>query len=128
MSLLEQLKSEAVKRGLLEPEAVLDLASVFALVRDMPYRRASDRQPETGREPLPFPWLRQLRETGWARFEEQGFPTVGKETLELQRSGASAFLRSFGVLGTAVKESPEFAASRRRTASSKWVVDNGTAW
>jgi hypothetical protein len=47
MELLERLKAEAVKRGLLEPEAALDLADVYALVRDMPYRRASDRRPET---------------------------------------------------------------------------------
>ncbi len=47
MSLLDLLKNEAVRRGLLSPNAVLDPAAVFYLVRDMPYRRASDRQPET---------------------------------------------------------------------------------
>jgi len=47
MSLLDRLKSEAVRRGLLGPDAVLDAAIVFALVRDMPYHRASDRRPET---------------------------------------------------------------------------------
>jgi hypothetical protein len=47
MDLLKRLKDEAVNRGLLELEAVLDLACVFALVRDMPYQRASDRRPET---------------------------------------------------------------------------------
>ena len=46
----------------------------------------------------------------------QGYPDVGRETLELQRSGSSVFWRSFGVLGTAVKEAPEFAAHRRRAA------------
>ena len=45
--LLDLLKSEAIKRGLLKPEAELDTATVFSLVRDMPYRRASDRDPET---------------------------------------------------------------------------------
>jgi hypothetical protein len=47
MSLLDRLKSEAVKRGLIRSDAVLDAAIVFALVRDMPYHRASDRRPET---------------------------------------------------------------------------------
>lgn len=47
MGLLDQLKSEAVKRELLGPEATLDAATAFILVRDMPYRRASDRRPET---------------------------------------------------------------------------------
>jgi hypothetical protein len=47
MSLLGLLKSEAVRRGLAQPGVDLDTADVFYLVRDMPYHRASDRQPET---------------------------------------------------------------------------------
>jgi hypothetical protein len=47
MGLLEFLKSEAVRRGLFDPDATLDPAIVFTLVRDMPYRRASDRRPQT---------------------------------------------------------------------------------
>ena len=45
--LLDLLRQEALQRGLLAPGTELDPAAVFALVRDMPYRRASDRQPET---------------------------------------------------------------------------------
>jgi len=47
MNLLSLLKSEAVRRGLLDPTAQIDAALAFELVRDMPYRRASDRYPET---------------------------------------------------------------------------------
>ena len=47
MGLLNQLKSEAVERGLVEPDLELDAGLVFKLVRDMPYQRASDRRPET---------------------------------------------------------------------------------
>ena len=47
MRLLNHLKSEAIGRGLLDPDVELEAASVFALVRDMPYHRASDRRPET---------------------------------------------------------------------------------
>lgn len=47
MSLIEQLTAEAVRRGLLEAGQEIDLDNAFYLVRDMPYRRASDRQPET---------------------------------------------------------------------------------
>ena len=47
MGLVELLRSEAVKRGLLESEAEIDAAKAFALVRDMPYMRASSREPET---------------------------------------------------------------------------------
>ena len=46
-SLLDLLKAEAVRRGLLVSDASISPAMVFYLVRDMPYRRASDRRPET---------------------------------------------------------------------------------
>jgi hypothetical protein len=45
--LLETLKSKAVEIGLLEPEAEINLESTYTLVRDMPYTRASSRDPET---------------------------------------------------------------------------------
>ena len=47
MKLVAILKSEAVRRGLLDPAVEIDPATAFALVRDMPYHRASDRRPET---------------------------------------------------------------------------------
>jgi demethylmenaquinone methyltransferase/2-methoxy-6-polyprenyl-1,4-benzoquinol methylase len=46
-SWISQLRTEAIQRGLLAEHCALDAATVFALVRDMPYQRASDRQPET---------------------------------------------------------------------------------
>lgn len=46
-TLLEKLKTEAMERGLLEPDAEMSARIAFRLVRDMPYMRASDRQPET---------------------------------------------------------------------------------
>jgi uncharacterized protein (DUF362 family) len=48
--------------------------------------------------------------------DAQGFPTVGKEPAELKRTGLKALWRSLGILGTAVKEAPEFAAQRRQAA------------
>ena len=47
MSLLEQLKTEALDRDLINPEDELDPELVFTLVRDMTYQRASNRLPET---------------------------------------------------------------------------------
>ncbi len=47
MDLLPLFRSEAERRGLLASGAELDAARVFALVRDMPYMRASSRDPET---------------------------------------------------------------------------------
>ena len=45
--LLEAIKSKAVERGLLAPKDKMDLEKAFLLVRDMPYTRASSRDPET---------------------------------------------------------------------------------
>jgi len=47
MSLLDLLKREALQRGLISPATEMDAARAFSLVRDMPYRRASDRLPAT---------------------------------------------------------------------------------
>ncbi|MBE2223598.1 MAG: hypothetical protein IAF02_18800 [Anaerolineae bacterium] len=47
MQLLALLKDEAIKRDLLTAEANIDAATAFYLVRDMPYIRASSREPET---------------------------------------------------------------------------------
>jgi hypothetical protein len=44
--LIETLKLEAVERGLLKPEEPIDVEKAFLLVRDMPYTRASSREPE----------------------------------------------------------------------------------
>ena len=44
--LLELLKSKAVEKGLLKVEDEIDLEKAFLLVRDMPYIRASSRDPK----------------------------------------------------------------------------------
>ena len=45
--LTELLELEAHKRGLIASDEAVTAESAFALVRDMPYRRASTRQPES---------------------------------------------------------------------------------
>lgn len=47
MMLLDVLKSKSIEKGLLKPEEEIDLEKAFTLVRDMPYTRASSRNPET---------------------------------------------------------------------------------
>ncbi len=47
MPLVPLLQQEADRRGLLDPGERITPAVAFRLVRDMPYRRATDRQPET---------------------------------------------------------------------------------
>jgi hypothetical protein len=45
--LLELLKSKAIEKGFLKSEDEIDAEKAFLLVRDMPYIRASSRDPET---------------------------------------------------------------------------------
>ncbi len=59
-------------------------------------------------------WGRLFRNWERLKADEQGFADVGSDAPQLQRVGFSAFLRSFAILGTALKEAPELAASRRR--------------
>ena len=47
MRLIDVLSAEAAVRGQIEPGSQVELATAFRLVRDMPYQRATDRQPET---------------------------------------------------------------------------------
>ena len=44
---LALLRSKAVSKGLLKPEEEIDAEKAFILVRDMPYTRASSRDPQT---------------------------------------------------------------------------------
>jgi hypothetical protein len=46
-ALLERLKAKAIERGLLESGEEIDAEKAFLFVRDMPYTRASSRDPET---------------------------------------------------------------------------------
>jgi uncharacterized protein (DUF362 family) len=61
-------------------------------------------------------WGRLFRNWETLAPDAQGYPDVGGQAAEIKRTGLAAFWRSLGVLWTAVKESPEFAARRRRTA------------
>jgi uncharacterized protein (DUF362 family) len=67
--------------------------------------------------------MRQVLDSSWGRLfrnweqltpDEEGFPAVGDEAAELKRTGFRAFWKSLGILGTTVKEAPEFAARQRR--------------
>ncbi len=61
-------------------------------------------------------WGRLFRNWEQLSPDEQGFPTVGQDAAQLERVGLEAFRRSWGILGTTLKEAPEFAAHQRRTA------------
>jgi uncharacterized protein (DUF362 family) len=76
----------------------------------------------------PFIAKRRMHEvlnSGWGRLfrnwerlspDEKGFPVLGDHAAQIKRTGISALWRSLGILWTAVKEAPEFAARQRRAA------------
>jgi len=51
--------------------------------------------------------------------DEQGFAEIGDEPATLHRTGMRAFWRSLGLLGTALKEAPEFATGGSSPPSAK---------
>jgi hypothetical protein len=63
---------------------------------------------------LGSPWGRLFE--NWERVtpDEHGFPDVGDAPAAVTRTGLRAFVQSLGILGTCLKEAPEFASRRRR--------------
>jgi uncharacterized protein (DUF362 family) len=58
-------------------------------------------------------WGRLFRNWEQLTPDEKGFPTVGQQPAELQLTGWRAFLQSIAILGTCLKEAPEFATGGR---------------
>jgi hypothetical protein len=67
-------------------------------------------------EVLNSEWGRLFRNWENARADVNGYPEVGAAPAELHRTGWRAFAKSIGILGTCIKEAPEFAARRRAVA------------
>ncbi len=53
-----------------------------------------------------------------AQANAAGFPEVGTEPAVIKRTGWAAFKKSLSILGTCVREAPEFAAKARHRAAS----------
>ncbi len=68
------------------------------------------------REALSSDWGKLFQNWEALTPDERGFPGVGDAPAELKTTGMAAFSRSLGILGTCVREAPEFAARRRRAA------------
>ena len=49
--------------------------------------------------------------------DDNGYRNVGSESATIERTGMRALIRSVGILGTCLKEAPEFAAKRRQEIS-----------
>jgi uncharacterized protein (DUF362 family) len=72
----------------------------------------------TTRTVLASPWGRLFQ--NWERVsgDEHGFPDVGEAPASVQRVGARALAQSVGILGTCIREAPEFSSRRRRRHAS----------
>ena len=68
---------------------------------------------------LESPWGRLFRNWEHVTPDADGYPLAGTEPAAAPRTGLRALLRSIGILGTCLKEAPEFTARRRRTATLK---------
>jgi hypothetical protein len=71
--------------------------------------------------------MRKVLDSDWGRLfrnwehltpDASGFPTVGTEGAELTRVGLAAFTKSLGILGTCIKEAPEFSNRKRKVVQN----------
>lgn len=62
---------------------------------------------------LDSPWGRLFRSWEHVTPDDRGYPAVGDDGAEITLTGARALKRSIGILGTCIREAPEFAARRR---------------
>jgi hypothetical protein len=63
-------------------------------------------------------WGRLFRNWESVKSDANGYPDIGQEGVELQRVGFKALLTSVGILGTCIKEAPEFSSKRRKVVTS----------
>jgi hypothetical protein len=69
------------------------------------------------REVLASPWGRLFRNWETVTADSDGYADVGDDTATIRKTGARALLQSVGILATCIKEAPEIAGRRRRTAN-----------
>ena len=67
---------------------------------------------------LDSPWGRLFRNWDTLTPTADGFPQVGDDAAQIQKTGVRALRESLGILATCVKEAPEFASRRRHTKTS----------
>jgi hypothetical protein len=68
---------------------------------------------------LGSPWGRLFRNWEHLRPNEDGFADVGSDAAQIEKTGAKALVESIGILGTCIREAPEFSSRRRHAASQK---------
>jgi uncharacterized protein (DUF362 family) len=68
---------------------------------------------------LDSPWGRLFENWEQLTPDENGFAQVGDAPAHVTRAGMHAFKQSLGILGTCIKEAPEFAARKRAKGYSR---------
>lgn len=63
-------------------------------------------------------WGKLFRNWENVKSDANGYPDVGGEGVKLQRVGMKALLTSIGILGTCMKEAPEFSSKRRKVVKA----------
>jgi hypothetical protein len=64
---------------------------------------------------LDSPWGRLFRNWETLTATADGYPQVGSDAAQIEKTGIRALRESIGILATCVKEAPEFASRRRHT-------------
>jgi hypothetical protein len=68
---------------------------------------------------LASPWGRLFRNWETLQASADGYPEVGGNDATIDKTGARALLRSIGILGTCIREAPEFVGRRRHAAPKR---------
>jgi hypothetical protein len=68
---------------------------------------------------LSSPWGRLFRNWETVSADGNGYPDVGTDAAQIEKIGGRAFVESIGILGTCIKEAPEFASRRRHHETLK---------
>jgi hypothetical protein len=67
---------------------------------------------------LDSPWGRLFRNWETLSATADGYPQVGSDAAQIEKTGMRALWESVGILATCVKEAPEFASRRRHVKPS----------
>ena len=70
------------------------------------------------RKVLASEWGRLFRNWETVRPDASGYPDVGTDAAELTRVGLAAFAKSLGILGTCMREAPEFSNRKRKVVKA----------
>jgi hypothetical protein len=69
------------------------------------------------RDVVESPWGRLFRNWETLTPNEAGFPDVGTTAPAIETTGTKALVESFGILGTCIREAPEFSSRKRHSTS-----------